>query len=291
MMKVYDLATVFQQVADRNAGKPDAAVRDFRETIVPRFPQFYGPQRYKGKVSEEQRDAQYARAFTEFPAIRTAYIEKVAGFTRGLPGHIASFRKEFPDYPATTDIWFLHSLGEMDGGMRTFGGKRYFVFGADVMVQVHGSGDEAAFFHHELFHDYHTMSCETRQVWTSLWTEGLATYVSKRMNPGANNAELLLDIPKNLVADTQAQLGAAIEDLHAKLESSDPEAMRSLFQGRSTVSGLPVRRGYYLGYLVAEDIGKTMSMQQMAKLDCASARTAVLAAVERLRKAQPASGK
>lgn len=288
MMKVHDLATAFQQVADRNAGRPDAAARDFRETIAPRFPQFYGPERYQGKLTEVQRDAQYVKAFAEFPAIRAAYIEKVSGFTRGLPGHIARFREEFPDYAAATDIWFLHSLGEMDGGVRTLGGKQYFVFGADVMVQVHGNGDEAAFFHHELFHDYQAMGCAARQVWTSLWEEGLATYVSRRMNPGASNAELLLDIPKNLVADTQAQLGAAFEDLHAKLESSDPAAIRSLFQGRRTVSGLPVRRGYYLGYLVAEDIGKTMGMRQMAKLDCASARPVVLAAVERLRKAHPA---
>ncbi|MCD2518219.1 hypothetical protein LQ564_18075 [Massilia sp. G4R7] len=37
-MKVLDLASAFQQVADRNAGKPDAAVADFKATIVPRFP-------------------------------------------------------------------------------------------------------------------------------------------------------------------------------------------------------------------------------------------------------------
>ncbi|MEW6761564.1 MAG: hypothetical protein AB1437_12125 [Pseudomonadota bacterium] len=288
MMKVHDLASAFQQVADRNAGQPDAAVRDFRETIVPRFPQFYGPQRYQGKVSEEQRDAQYARAFAEFPAIRTAYIEKVEGFTRGLPGHIARFREEFPDYPATTDIWFLHSLGEMDGGVRTLGGKQYFVFGADVMTQVHGDGDEAAFFHHELFHDYHTLQCGGDLVWSQLWREGLATYVSKRMNPKASDAELLLDMPSGLVPDTRRQMRRALVDLHAKLDSSDGTAMAGLFQRRGDQTGLPARRGYYLGYLVAEEVGKTMSMRQMAKLDCDASRKAIMAALDRLRGAQGA---
>jgi len=286
VMKVHDLATAFQQVADRNAGKPDAAVRDFRETIVPRFPQFYGPQRYQGRMTEAQRDAQLAKAFAGFPAIRDAYARKVAGFTRDLPRHIATFRAEFPDYPAATDIWFLHSLGEMDGGMRTFKGEKFFVFGADVMVQVHGDGDEAAFFYHELFHDYQALDCGEDRVWSLLWTEGLATYVSKRLNPQASNAELLLDLPRGLVPDTQGQMGRALDDLHAKLDSSDEEANAGLFRRRGDQTGLPARRGYYLGYLVAEDVGKTMSMRQMAKLDCAAVRPVVFAAVERLRSAQ-----
>ena len=42
--------------------------------------------------------------------------------------------------------------------------------------------------------------------------------------------------------------------------------------------------GATLGYLVAEEIGKGMGMQQMAKLECGAARTAVVAAVEKLRK-------
>ncbi|VXB49813.1 hypothetical protein [Massilia sp. 9I] len=284
VMKVNDLATAFQQVADRNAGAPDAAARDFRETIVPRFPQFYGLQRYGGKLTEAQQDARVAKAFADFPAIRGAYIKKVADFTRDLPRHIASFRAEFPDYPASTDIWFLHSLGEMDGGTRTFDGKRFFVFGADVMVKAHGNGDEAAFFHHELFHDYQALQCGSQdRVWSLLWEEGLATYVALRLNPKASEAELLLDLPIGLVPDTRRQLGRALDDLHAKLDSSAEEALAGLFQRRGDLTGLPARRGYYLGYLVAEEIGKGMSMRQMAKLDCESARKAVADAVEKLR--------
>ncbi len=288
MMKVHDLASAFQQVADRNAGKLDTAVRDFRETIVPRFPAFYSPQRYQGRLTEAQRDAQLAKAFAAFPALREAYAKKVEGFTRDLPRHIATFRAEFPDYPAATDIWFLHSLGEMDGGMRTLNGQKYFVFGADVMTQVHGDGDEAAFFHHELFHDYQALNCGNDRVWSLLWEEGLATYVSKRMNPKASDAELLLDLPAGLVPDTRKQMRRALDDVHAKLDSSDDEALAGLFQRRGDRTGLPARRGYYLGYLVAEEAGKTMSMRQMARLDCDASRKVVTAALDRLRSAQGA---
>ncbi|MCC2971384.1 hypothetical protein [Massilia sp. IC2-476] len=292
-MQVHDLATPFAQVWDRNAGKPDSAfVQDFKTTIASRFPAFYDVQRFGGRRTEAQHDGEIAKARTEFPSMRAAYDRKVARFTQDLPGHIASFRATFPDYAAKTDIWFLHSLGEMDGGTRTFDGKTYFIFGADAMVKYHGDGDEAAFFHHELFHDYHNMNCAKEPVWVGLWNEGLATYVAKRMNPSANNSELLLDIPHNLVADTRKQLGRAFNDLHGKLESEDQTHYAGLFQGRGgDGTGLPARRGYYLGYLVAEEIGKGMSMQQMARLECGAAHKAVVGAVEALRSQHASTGK
>lgn len=285
VMKVHDLASGFTTVFDRNVGKSEAEfVQDFRASVAARLPGFYGAARFKGRRSEAQREADLVKAYAEFPALREAYVKKVERFTRDLPAHVASFRAAFPDYPATTEVWFLHSLGEMDGGTRTIDGRRYLIFGADGMVKYHGNGDEAAFFHHELFHDYHGTGCTSEPIWASLWSEGLATYVAKRLNPSASHAELLLDFPPNLVADTRKRLGAALEDLHAKLDSEDRTHYGGLFNGSGgDQTGLPARRGYYLGYLVAEEIGKTMSMRQMAKLDCGVARTAVAGAVEKLR--------
>lgn len=239
-------------------------------------------------MTEAERDTQLAKAFAGFPAIRVAYLKKVVSFTQDLPRHIATFRAAFPDYAAGTDIWFLHSLGEMDGGTRTFDGKNYFIFGADVMVQAHGDGDEAAFFHHELFHDYQALNCSGGPVWAGVWEEGLATYVSKRLNPQASDAELLLDLPHGLVPDTRRQLRRALDDLLAKLDRTDGDAVAGLFQRRGDDTGLPARRAYYLGYLVAEEVGKTMSMREMAKLDCAAVHKVVVTALERLRSAQPA---
>ncbi|RLM48420.1 hypothetical protein DVK02_19520, partial [Halobellus sp. Atlit-31R] len=128
--------------------------------------------------------------------------------------------------------------------------------------------------------------CSGTPVWASLWEEGLATYVSKRLNPTASDAELLLDLPKGMVPDTRMQMRRALDDLHAKLDSTDEEATAGLFQRRGDQTGLPARRGYYLGYLVAQEVGKTMGMREMAKLDCAAVRPVVAAAVERLRGAQ-----
>lgn len=285
-MQVHDLAGPFVEVWDRNSAKSDADfVQDFKATIGTRFPEFYGIERYDGEKTQAQRDAQIAAARAQFPALRQAYIRKVDEFGKSLPLYVKSFQAVFPDYELKNDVYFVHSLGEMDGGKRTFNGRPYFIFGADVMARVHGSGSEAAFFHHELFHDYQVMDCGPQVIWTSLWNEGMAVYVSKALNPSASNADMLLDLPSGMVPDTQKNLARAWQDLQGKLESGDSEAYSGLFLRRGDKTGLPARRGYYLGYLVAQEIGKKYSLQQMAKLECGAAREAVFAAVDSLRRA------
>lgn len=290
--QVHNLAAQFVEVWDRNRDQPDAAfLRDFKATIGARFPQFYGIERYKGEKSQARRDQEIVAAREQFPALRAAYIRKVDGFAKDLPGHVTTFQAAFPDYVRTNDIYLVHSLGEMDGGKRSLGGRPYFIFGADVMTRLHGSGNEAAFFHHELFHDYGLLNCSGQPIWVSLWNEGLATHVAKSLNPSASNAELLLDLPSGMVPDTQKDLARAWEDLQGKLDTDDAEAYSGLFLRRGDKTGLPARRGYYLGYLVAREVGRKYSLQQMARLECGAAREAVFAAVSTLRGAGAATGR
>lgn len=95
--------------------------------------------------------------------------------------------------------------------------------------------------------------------------------------------QMLMNLPANMAQETRRQLARALDDLHAKLDSTDQEAYNGLFLRKGDSTGLPARRGYYLGMLVAEEAAKTMSLQQLAKLDCEAVRPVVVAAVERLR--------
>jgi hypothetical protein len=283
-MHVHDLASQFVEVWDRNAAKSQAEfIQDFKSTIGSRFREFYSVERYGGEKTQAQRDQEIASAYVEFPALRDAYVQKTAQFTKDLPIHIANFKAVFPDYVPESDIYFVHSLGEMDGGTRQLGGRMYFIFGADLMVKAHGNGNEAPFFHHELFHDYHVMKCSQHQIWTSLWAEGLATYLAKTMNPSATNAELLLDLPPDMVRNTQKQLTRALDDLRVSMNREDPDAYSGLFMRKGDKTGLPARRGYYLGYLVAQEASKKYDVRQLAKLDCDAAREVVFSAVDGLR--------
>lgn len=169
----------------------------------------------------------------------------------------------------------------MDAGPRSLAGRDVLVFGVDLMAKLHGDDDESAFFQHELFHLYHQRllgDCDSGKVWSSLWKEGLATYVSQQLNPGASERELLLDFPAGMPARTRAaQLGSV-------LDSEDATTWGGLVHTRTPDGAeLPGRRGYYLGSLLAQEAGKHDSLQELARLDCGRARSVVQAALRSLR--------
>lgn len=288
--QVNNIAMGFVQFWDANKDKPKAEqVAEFKRVVAPAFPGFYDRARHRTEMTEERFDSRIAGAIEDFPTIRTGYIQKAQQFETEMPKYVSTFKARFPDYRPTHDIVVLHSLGEMDGGVRTINGKSYLVFGVDSMVKYHGNGNESAFFHHELFHTHHSAvgGCKSNAVWSGLWSEGLATYVSKVMNPGANNVELLLDFPSGMADRTQAVLPAALAQLEAVLDKEDNQSVGGLFYGSvDDGSGLPRRRGYYLGMLVAQEAAKGRDLNELAKLGCEPVRQIVHKAVRDLRAAQ-----
>jgi hypothetical protein len=258
----------------------------FKARVAPDFAGFYGTERFEGTVTQEKRDEHIQRAIDEFASIREGYITKARNFEAELPKNIASFKVSFPDFVPNNEIYVVHSLGEMDGGMRNIDGKSYLIFGVDGMVKYHGEGSDTPFFHHELFHTYHTAMSECDEAnWVSLWREGLAVFAAKVLNPDANEQQLLLDIPDHMATRTQAVLPAALEQLEQALDKKDNETYAGLFQRAGDKTGLPPRRGYYLGYLVAQEAGKSRSVQQLAKLECGAVHELVRNTVHTLRTA------
>jgi hypothetical protein len=287
--QVHNIAQSFADFYDANKDKPDAdLLAAFKKDVASGYPAFYGVERYRGEMTQAQKDQHILKTIKAFPAIREDYLRKTRQFDTELPRYIAGFKAWFPDFQPTRDTWVLHSLGEMDGGTRTLDGKNVLIFGIDGMVRYHGTGNEAAFFHHELFHTYHdkamaACNSDDEPVWASLWQEGLATYVSKAMNPEANEAELLLTFPDDMAARTRKVLPAAFADLEKSLDTRDPTVYRNLFMTSGKASGaLPPRRGYYLGYLVAQEAARKHSVQALAKLDCQRAHALVAATVHAL---------
>ncbi len=276
-----DLSGAFVHFFDATAGLPeDARVAAFKQQVAPLQPAFYGIARFEGKRTQQQRDVQIQKALAQFPQIRAGYQAKAAQFADALARNSASFAAAFPDYRATTPVVLLHSLGEMDGGLRTLDGQRQLVFGADGMAIHHApDADESAFFHHELFHAYHEPqfgSCE------ALWTEGLAVHVAQRLNPGASDAELLLDQPAGTAAATRAALRPALEQLRGALDSTAAEVQQALLSFGDDGSGLPPRRGYLVGGLLAGQIADGRSLQELAAMSQAEVRPLLDAAIDAL---------
>ncbi|GAB2859666.1 hypothetical protein GCM10027277_30240 [Pseudoduganella ginsengisoli] len=288
-VKVTNLARDFVTFWDATQDMAEnERVAAFHRDVGSKFPAFYGLQRFGPKATATERDRHIASVIAGFGKWRQAYLAKIGQFDAELPRHMATFSRAFPDFQLPVPLYLLHSLGEMDGGPRELEGKHYLIFGADMMTALHGNGNEAAFFHHELFHIHHNVrapECEGQGMWQPLWREGLATYVSQALNPDATESEMLLTFPEGSLPKVKATLYASLAHLETVLDNSDDALYGPLFSTRRDNTGLAPRRGYYLGYLVAREIGKTRDLQTLASLDCQQARQLVVDTVHKLKQA------
>lgn len=276
-------AEAFATLWDATASLPEAErIAAFKADLTGRLPAFYGPARFDTPEQQDSLNQRIADSITAFPSIREAYLAKAAGFESQLARNVGTFRAAFPDFQLTAPIALVHSLGEMDGGTREQDGQTWLIFGVDGMVRYHPYADESAFFHHELFHTYHRLDDACLEVVCNLWTEGLAVYVADQLNPDAGDAELLLTIPENLVPGTQARLGEAFAHLGGVLESQDEAVMGALFSFSQDETGLPPRRGYYLGFLVATELAKGRTLTELARMPMSEGRPLIAEAVKTL---------
>jgi len=276
-----DLTATFTATWDATQQLPEPQrVAAMKQALMAQYPEFYG----RGEAA--QQDARISRAIKRFPAIRAAYLEQAQRFSAAMQQHLQTFNAVFPDFRLTVPTELVHSLGEMNGGTRELNGKTHLIFGADMIAALDPKGDAAPLFHHELFHVLHQQhfTCSEDIVWSHMWIEGLATYVSAVMNPQANEKELLLDYPAGMASATRAQLPDAWAQLNTVLDSADEKVNEDLFSMGDKTDKLPPRRAYYLGYLIAKDAAKTHDLPALAKLDCKQVRALVGATVARFAK-------
>lgn len=283
-----DLTAAFTTLHDGTTDlPPEARVAAFRAEIEPLFPDFYGEARFEG-VARERLDRRISAALERFPQEREAYERAAANFTAMLEPAITGFRAAYPDLGAVGDVYVLHSLGEMDGGLREVDGRIYFIFGADMIGRVHAPGSERPFFHHELYHLYMIQAGAYQgcaQLWCSLWSEGAAVRAAHELNPDASDSQLLLTQPEPMRAAVEANLREAVCAVRARLDSEEAADFNALFGFERFSERLPPRFGYFVGYLAARETG--MSPREMAHLSAEQARPALEAALARLADCAP----
>jgi hypothetical protein len=208
---------------------------------------------------------------------------------KDLPRYESNFRKTFPDLNYTGRIYFMYSLGAFDGGTRTVQGKEALLFGLDMIAFVYGEeADPEPFFHHELFHIYHSQFFgEGETIAAALWREGLATYVAHALNPKAAGVNLF-GIPRNTPDRTQAELARYAGALRAVLNSEKKDDYNRYFMGgMDEKAETPARSGYYIGYRVAERLAKRHSLQELAHTPLAQLLPEIEQALKEL-EAEPA---
>ena len=264
-LQLVDLTDDFAREWERSARLDDAArIAAIKAYFAPIIPGFYAHERH-GLPDASKYDPFLLKALKDFPQKRAAIEDMSRRFGALLAPAEQAFEREFGPMTGFRPIYLVHSLGEFDGGMRTLGGNGYLMFGADMMAEIYADKAIQPFFHHELFHLYHSRTfddCDA--VWCSLWSEGLATYVSHRMNPGSTDAELLLTSPVPLRAAVEDNRMEALCAVAARLDSTERVDNMALFSSGKLNERLPSRFGYYVGYLVAQDLGRTRGLKELA---------------------------
>lgn len=278
-LHIVDLTGQFDRFAMSTAAMPDEKrVVAFERQIGPIANGFYARKR-----TPDGYDFRVLVNLKTYPERRAGVLAVSQQFRQLFADARQTFEARFGPVASRQPVYLIDSMGELDGGTRDLNGKPTLLFGADVIAEVHSGKNMTAFFHHELFHLYHEAkvpSCMT--IWCSLWEEGLATYVAHRLDPKATDDELVLNLPKPIRPAVEANRARSICAVVKRMDSTRDEDFSALFQGDDNLPGYPSRMGYYIGYLVASDIGRTHDLHQMADMSLVQARALIDASLRRM---------
>jgi hypothetical protein len=219
--------------------------------------------------------------FTTDPATLGKYLDQVtpylpairkihARFINESDSIEASFSAHFPDFDRSrAKVYLMVSLFRFDGKIPHDNPSALFL-ALDGLVKFHGPNVRLdVILSHELFHLYHfqvnPLPAEIDKIplYRQIWQEGLATYVSGSLNPGASLADVLLD--PQLARDGPKYVPAVARTLLTQLEAADDETTaRYLFYRRG--SQTPSRMGYLVGYDIVAHLAPTRSLKDLSRL-------------------------
>ena len=210
------------------------------------------------------------------PALEADIRGLSASLSDELPRQIARFREAFPKFRCDTAVYLLYSAGAFDGATRDVSGKDALMFGLDVIAKL--KEPLSPLFAHELFHVYHAerIPKAPEVFYWNLWEEGLASYVSQKLNPD----EAPCCLPPSPPVD--AALPKIVAGALERLDSEKPEDYRPYFLGGENALDIPQRSGYVLGYRIAAEAGRTRSLEELADLQPADVRKLVEAGLRRM---------
>ena len=254
-------------VASTGDLEPTARAEAFVTRFVDKHRDFYTQELFgsRDQLRERAKRLFDPQGAPKFPGARPITLDDVLAIGRSITADYArieaAFRRAFADYSCATPISFGLSLYRFDGNQAVEApGKARLRFGVEMIALLHPAGELPAFFHHELFHVYQAQQVgaaappsATQPVSWALWSEGLATYVSWKLNPTLTAPEIFW-MPRDLETQMQPKLAEAARLMLPDLDGH--EGYGRWFTVGSNPPGLPTRSGYYLGYLMAKRLDR-----------------------------------
>ncbi|HEY1477410.1 MAG TPA: DUF2268 domain-containing putative Zn-dependent protease [Chthoniobacterales bacterium] len=262
---VYDLIPeLFNFLRIAPEEKEDRA-KLFAQSIIELHPEIYDrPQTFKTDTAALE---QYLNGLPAFiPAIKQIH----ARFQEQYEPILTMFLKAFPDFDCSrARVYLMLSLFRFDGKI-PYDNPHVLFLGLDGLAKFHGADTRwSVILTHELFHLYHFQvnplprNIDDVELYRLVWQEGLATYVSKQLNPDASLADVLLD--PRLAQEGPRYLPAVARDLVRQLEAMDDSTTaRYLSYWRG--GQIPARMGYLIGYEIARKSAATKSVRELARL-------------------------
>lgn len=262
----------FWKVVNETSNATDSQqVKLFRAELVQPNGDLYAETGY-GFASDKELDTAIPTAIADARSHFGAMQFITAEIETELPAVVSHFRRSFPDFSCNFPIYVAPSLGKLDGAGRIIDHKPALLIGIDQAAEEYSATTLPTFLTHELFHRYHQEVAgfsddeEGRApIWRALWAEGLATYVSMKLNPGVTLQDALI-LPKNLIELAQPHLPGLIADLLPLLDQTNHAVFAEFFQYHRSESAIPSRVGYYLGALVVQRLNRNFTLRELAHL-------------------------
>lgn len=262
---------------------PARRARIFADAFAPRHAEFYGEmghiEGYSGLPPADRLtqdalrllDPTKLETLSGFQPLTQQRFEAAARATgTDFDQAQAAFLQTFPNFRCPATITFGPSFLHFDGHVYYDKKGQHMMFGVDALAVEHRPADMSALYEHELFHIYHRETLGTAypagerfSVLWSMWSEGLATYISRQLNPKLSLQQALV-FPADLV-DRMRSPG--VRQHAARLMLTDLDTSNPVwFDTTRAIAGLPPRAGYYMGYDLAASLGRRYSLDQLAHL-------------------------
>jgi len=262
---VYDLIPDLFNFLRIAPEEKESRARLFAQSVIQPHPEVYDrPQIFK---TDNASLEQYLGVLpTYLPAIRQIHNR----FQEEYEPIEANFLKEFPDFDySKARVYLMLSLFRFDGKI-PHDNPHLLLLGLDGLAKFHGANTRlSVILSHELFHVYHFQvnplprNIDDVALYRLVWQEGLATYVSKQLNPDASLADVLLD--PRLAQEGPKYIPVVARDLLTQLESVD-DATTAMYLSYWRGGRIPGRMGYLIGYEIARRMATTKSVRDLALL-------------------------
>ena len=272
--EIIDVMPDFWNFWDNAEGLDDGAkISLFREILIIPNRELY-QSKMMGEISDERIENYLESIQPIIPEMRRYGSELTPHY---LISFWMQFLKYFPDFEGRTTVYLMPSLYTFEGQARPINGKMALFLGLDAIARSYSSVT-GPFIHHELFHVYHLelvpemkdvaqelfFEDEFPELYTLVWAEGLAVYVSKVLNSEVSDREILSDAHA-LEEEIIPLLPILAREVRNNLDATSEEDIGKFFYNPN--AEFPTNSGYYIGWRVAKELANKYPLAQLVRLD------------------------